>query len=45
MCKLLRADVFVDMFRNLMPNVHYSVDTLRIVNWDCINYSGSIIKK
>ena len=44
-CKLLRADTFVEMFRDSMRYVHYSVDTLKIVNWHCINYSSSIIEK
>ena len=43
--KLLRADAFVDMFRELMRNAHYSVDTLKTVNSHCINYSGNFIEK
>ena len=32
MCKLLSADAFVDMYREFAPNVHYSANTLKIVN-------------
>ena len=45
MCKLLRADALVEIFREFEPNVHYSVDSLRIVNSHYINYSGDILRK
>ena len=44
-CKLLRADAFVDMYHVFVPNVHYSGNTLKIVNLHYINYSGCAIKK
>lgn len=44
-CKMLSADAFVDMLRGFVPNVHYSVDALKIVDSHYINYSTSIIKK
>ena len=43
--KLLRADAFVDMYRDFVPNVHYSANTFKIVNLHYINYSGCTIKK
>ena len=45
MCKLLRADALFEIFREFEPNVHYSVDSLRIVNSHYINYSGDILRK
>ena len=44
-CKLPRADGFVDMYHVFVPNVHYSANTLKIVNLHYINYSGCAIKK
>ena len=44
-CKMLSADAFVDMLRDFVPNVHYSVNALSIVDSHYINYSTSIIKK
>lgn len=43
--KMLSADAFVDMLRDFVPNVHYSVNALSIVDSHYINYSASIIKK
>lgn len=31
-CKLLRADAFVDMYKRFEANVHYSASTLKIIN-------------
>ena len=43
-CRLLRAGAFVDMYRDFVPNVHYSASTLKILNLHYINYSGHIKK-
>ena len=32
MCKMLKANVFVYMYDKFEPNIHYSADTLKIVN-------------
>ena len=45
MCKLLRADDFVYMYEDFVPNVDYSTETFKIVNKPYLEYYSKTFNK